>query len=296
MCDRTTTSRAGSQVNFIEFVVAPIYAQVCVGAEVGGWVDVGDRSGGRKCRWRWRAGGVPPELRGGQRLCPSVLYCTAVSARPPARPPAWAGLYLPPQVYRIFPELGEALDNLLANRHFWQHALLAELQQDPQQAQQAQQAQQQQQQQQEQQQPGAPPSRSPEQRAEEVVSASRWGAFAAGCPTEESVIWHACHQQFHPLLRTPSPCLPTTARTSCTPSLPRATQAKAEKRLRDFQEKYRDILSKRRLQVGGWEGGRVGGCEGASSGRGGALRGKPICGPPREAHDALPGSSAADPS
>lgn len=27
MCDRSKTSRAGSQVNFIEFVVAPIYAQ-----------------------------------------------------------------------------------------------------------------------------------------------------------------------------------------------------------------------------------------------------------------------------
>ena len=24
------------------------------------------------------------------------------------------------QVYKIFPELGEALDNLIANRHFWQ--------------------------------------------------------------------------------------------------------------------------------------------------------------------------------
>ena len=34
-----------------------------------------------------------------------------------------------------------------------------------------------------------------------------------------------------------------------TPTLPHL-QAKAEKRLRDFQEKYRDILSKRRLQVG----------------------------------------------
>ena len=28
MCDRTRTSRAASQINFIEFVVAPIYAQV----------------------------------------------------------------------------------------------------------------------------------------------------------------------------------------------------------------------------------------------------------------------------
>jgi hypothetical protein len=27
MCDREKTSRAGSQINFIEFVVAPIYAQ-----------------------------------------------------------------------------------------------------------------------------------------------------------------------------------------------------------------------------------------------------------------------------
>ena len=29
MCDRDKTSRAGSQINFIEFVVAPLYAQVC---------------------------------------------------------------------------------------------------------------------------------------------------------------------------------------------------------------------------------------------------------------------------
>lgn len=28
MCDREKTSRAGSQINFIEFVVAPLYAQV----------------------------------------------------------------------------------------------------------------------------------------------------------------------------------------------------------------------------------------------------------------------------
>jgi hypothetical protein len=31
------------------------------------------------------------------------------------------------QVYKIFPELGEVLDNLIANRHFWQDALLCEL-------------------------------------------------------------------------------------------------------------------------------------------------------------------------
>ena len=28
LCDRATTSRAQSQINFIEFVVAPIYVQV----------------------------------------------------------------------------------------------------------------------------------------------------------------------------------------------------------------------------------------------------------------------------
>jgi hypothetical protein len=28
MCDRDKTSRAGSQINFIEFVVAPLFAQV----------------------------------------------------------------------------------------------------------------------------------------------------------------------------------------------------------------------------------------------------------------------------
>ncbi|KAL4448605.1 hypothetical protein ABPG75_005824 [Micractinium tetrahymenae] len=105
MCDRARTSRAGSQINFIEFVVAPIYAQA----------------------------------------------------------------------YKIFPELGEAVDNLMANRHFWQDELMGEL--------------------------AAP------------------GAVVPGT--------------LDPL----------------TPERRAEEQAKAEQRLRDFQAKYRDILSRRRHQL-----------------------------------------------
>ena len=57
-------------------------------------------------------------------------------------------------MYRIFPELGEALDNLIANRHFWQDALAQELAANE-----------------------AGVVRPPEQRAEEAVSTQ----LGAGC-------------------------------------------------------------------------------------------------------------------
>ena len=56
LCDRTTTSRAGSQVNFVEFVVAPLYSLLC----------------------------------------------------------------------RIFPDVGELMENCTATRQFWQAALVEE--------------------------------------------------------------------------------------------------------------------------------------------------------------------------
>ena len=61
-----------------------------------------------------------------------------------------------PQVYRIFPELGEALDNLIANRHFWQDALAQELAANE-----------------------AGVVRPPEQRAEEAVSSRLEGCWRA---------------------------------------------------------------------------------------------------------------------
>lgn len=60
-------------------------------------------------------------------------------------------------MYRIFPELGEALDNLIANRHFWQDALAQELAANE-----------------------AGVVRPPEQRAEEAVSA-QLGASCGCC-------------------------------------------------------------------------------------------------------------------
>ena len=53
MCDRGTTGRAASQINFIEFVVAPLYAQVGGWRpwQAGGWWVVGGAfsgSGGQR--------------------------------------------------------------------------------------------------------------------------------------------------------------------------------------------------------------------------------------------------------
>lgn len=145
MCDRAKTSRAGSQVNFIEFVVAPIYAQVRYSQ-----APINDMSlaaaAPRSClctnsasRW-WRPSTrrsveprrlscwLPrPSTQRAQRprpaeACKQARSTSGSQARRPVHPPSPSQ-----QVYKIFPELGEAVDNLLANRHFWQDALLEEI-------------------------------------------------------------------------------------------------------------------------------------------------------------------------
>jgi hypothetical protein len=72
MCDRSKTSRAASQINFIEFVVAPIYVQarhwrrvgVCVRGG-GGWGGVGGGRGGARAGgllWKLEMSGIGRQM------------------------------------------------------------------------------------------------------------------------------------------------------------------------------------------------------------------------------------------